>query len=211
MKLPLSIIAVSGAVLLSGCPKQPLTLDKDGDRLAPVVGVEVNDLQFIQHALLGQVSEGDQSVRNKEAGVVVLGSDALYLVKGKLGSLNAENVYTIPMAEVEGVANDNTHIQVTHNGTVFLIRPYRFYSDEIESFELLDLLIARSLPEVAAVRVEGFGVGSYDMASNFQNDVPDTDDRPPYYEEHIPGTESNPSNYNGNGTVKDSPYFRPLN
>jgi hypothetical protein len=193
MKTPLMTICVAGAIVLTGCPKSSLTLDKDGKRLAPALGETVTEIRFINRALFAVVPEGEDTVEDKEAGFVALSSTELIFGKGRPMSSAHEDLLRIPIQDIEGMAQGGPVLQFKYEGKFFMALPYRWFSDtaDLDSLnELVNQLTVDSVTEVAFTPIKGFGrtINLAGIRSGFGRD---------YYDDY------NPDLYDNGGSPRN--------
>ncbi len=184
MKLPLAIIAVAGAIAFSGCPKQELSLDKDGKRLAPVVGANPTEIRFINRTLYAITPVGENKTKTKYAGFVALTATDVVFGEGSPRSLRQEDVLRVPIRDIEGMTQAGPMFQIVYDGNMITGLPYRWFSDTVDReslMEFMDQLLRDDIPVIAYTRIEGFSnrvfssFGSYSGIGNYavNEDFPD--------------------------------------
>ena len=157
MKVALTLTTVAFVFALFGCARSSLTLDKGSQKLAPVLGDESDELQFINHAVFAQVGKDAGKVDENKTGVVAVSYSELILAEGDISSFTAEEVARIPLNEIEGVAMEGPFLQVVHQDHRYMVLPYRWYTDTVDMKQLehlSNLLESLSVPTIAASDVQ---------------------------------------------------------
>ena len=96
--------------LVSGCT-YPIMISHGGqEHVAPVLGVEEDDIKFVQY---GYYHEDPRSERvpGKE-GIIVLTDETLVLIEGLLSTMDGTPDVVLPVSELDGVYMGNYQLQV---------------------------------------------------------------------------------------------------
>lgn len=209
----LALAIVCSVIIISGCGRQSLTLDKGSRQLAPVLGSDSEDLQYINHAMFAQIEDGAEKVDIDMIGIVALTSSDLILAEGAASSITEKEVLRIPILAIDGFALEGPFLQIVHQGDRFVILPYRWYSDTVDMAQLhalSELLEAQSIPTSAAADIEwtrrliynAEGSGVYFVGSSSRGGSGSSSDD---------GWGSDSLFYDADGSVHDSPFNTPLN
>ena len=198
-------------VLISGCGRQSLTLDKGSRQLAPVLGPDSKELEYFNHAVFAQIEDGTETVLTSNTGTVAVTSSELVLAVGAASSITEDEVVRIPISAIEGVSMKGPFLQLVHAESRFVILPYRWYIDTVDMAQLnvlSELLESKSIPTVAPVdfewtrriirNAEGAGVHIVNSSTRRRGSTRD-------WERY----RSDAGFYNGDGTPRDSQAFTP--
>ncbi len=157
MKGIFALALAVATIILSGCARSALTLDQGEDQLAPVLGSQSEDLQFINHALFACIDQEAEKVDAKKVGLVAVTSTELVLAEGSPNSLSPNEVQHIPISNLDGVAMSGPFLQVVYQSDRYVILPYRWYSDTVDMEQLnalSNLLEQQSVPAMAAADIQ---------------------------------------------------------
>ena len=211
MKLTLPLAALVVVLVVTGCGRQTLTLDKGSHQLAPVLGPDSKDLQYFNHAVFAQITDGAEKVGTSRTGTVAVTSSQLILAEGAASSITEDEVVRIPISDIEGVSMEGPFVQLVHGENRIIILPYRWYIDTVDLVQLnalSELLEAKSIPTMASADIEwtrrlihnaeGSGVHIVNSSSGGRGSNAD------YYRYY-----SGAGFYNGDGTPRDSQAFTP--
>jgi len=157
MKVTLTLAVAVAAILVTGCARSSLTLDKGSRQLAPVLGSESNDLQYINHVLFAKIDFEAEKVESNKMGLVAVTSSELILAEGSPSSISEREVQWISLSDIEGVAMSGPFLQIVYQDDRYVVLPYRWYSDTVgmEQLNVLSqLLEEQSVPTVAAAEIQ---------------------------------------------------------
>lgn len=211
MKVTLLFAALVAVLVVTGCGRQSLTLDKGSRQLAPVLGPDSKDLQYFNHAVFAQIQDGTEKVVVDRTGTVAVTSSELILAEGAASSITEDEVVRILISDIEGVAMAGPFVQLVHGENRYVILPYRWYIDTVDMAQLnalSELLASKSVPAMAPVDFEwtrriihnAEGAGVHIVNSSPRRSGSNTD-----WDRH----NFDAGNYNSDGTPRDSQAFTP--
>lgn len=89
------------SLLVSGCT-YPMMISLGGQKhVAPVLGVEEEDVKFLQYVFFNEDPRGERVEGTQ--GIVVLTDDRLVLIEGLLSTMDGTAKYVVPYQELDGV------------------------------------------------------------------------------------------------------------
>ena len=155
MKRALSFSLTLSLLPLVGCSTtSELSVEHDARRLAPILGVEASDIQFLCY---GDFSLFEEPKRKKTVtldGIIALSESDLHLIIPKR-YLFSDKVVTVPVDETEAIANSSYQIQLMHQGDRIVIELRDASSLELikQNYQtVLDFYRKRGVPEYEAGR-----------------------------------------------------------
>lgn len=197
-----ALAAMIAAVAFSGCVRQHLAL-ADSRQLAPVLGAESDDIQFINFALFWLEEDKEHMWKPKNAGFVALTESHLILGRGAPKEVDQDSLWRIPLSEVDGVAQFGSDLQFLCQGKrviVYPFSPHPWTNGEGRLEELAVMLKGKFVPLIEPVEVVAI---DFDQRTKSRGAI--------WTDGTSDGSDSDSFFYNGNGSVNDSPLNRSLN
>lgn len=151
------LVFATAAFLVAGCARMPLVLEKDGAKLAPSLGVNSEDLQFIGHVWYTMIPDDEQKPVEAHVGIAALTGTDLILRKADGDS---SDLISIPVQHIRSVAKAPNHLEVNYQGETLAVRLYQFYTDYVDEKQterFYYLLVEESIPKAVATGFRGLG------------------------------------------------------
>ena len=115
----LIILFLSLAVFFTlGCESDTYSINEQRDELAPAVGVDPAELQFLSDCQFQLVKTQDGSTGPVKQGIVALSEREFFLMTGDVTKDNYR--IAIPMADLEGVSKLADQFHLTYKGEVMV-------------------------------------------------------------------------------------------
>ena len=102
------------ALLLSACDYQELTLEQDADRMAPKLGVESSQIQFLSYSDFKARIEHKNRKVTAFRGTVALTDSELHLHTRHKKHIFSSDVVSIPVREMEAVCVIDSQVHIKH-------------------------------------------------------------------------------------------------
>lgn len=170
MKAALATAVFTASILLFGCARNSLTLEKGSQQLAPVFGADAEELVFINHVLFTKLENEQQKDNEEILGYVAVTPAELVLGEGSPRLGGEGIVLKVALSDLEGFAAPfGPYVQLSHQGERYVVFPYRWFTDTSDFQrvnELAILLQEQEVPAVEAWKVGAFGKTSYVVAGD---------------------------------------------
>ena len=205
LRIPLSLFCLLSLLTFTGCIKTHLSLKDGHQQLAPLLASDSEEVQFINYAVFWLADDHSYSTNIRNVGFVALTSSHLILARGVPSDLSTGNYWRMPLSKLDGVARFESDLQFLVEGERLIVYPYSpnpYSSPGRRLDELALLLEEQSIPTVEPVEVVDYWSGSsrYSGGSYSSNSFGSSG-----------GGGSDSQFYKGDGSVRDSPRFEPLN
>lgn len=202
--LPLAI------TVLPGCVRSSLTLEREAEKIAPVIGANAEEFRLVTRVTFAQVPEGVEEVESTQIGFVALSGNEVVVAKGKPGALHKDSMIRVAINDLEGMASVGPYLQLKHQGKLTLLLPFIWFTDTADMgklYELESLLDLDGVPAIEAIPIVGF------IKQVFYAEYPKGPSgiyyRGQYWQSEFPGPNGSSPFYNGNEPI-DSHAFTPM-
>ena len=160
MKSLLIPLAVVFSLILGACTLREISLEEHGPDLAPNLGVNEEQLQFLSYCGYRTVDEDHRQFEYTHPGIVTMTGEEIVILAGDIDSTTLKEILRIPFQKSE-VSQLGDHVQIRHGDNVTVIRTYvldRLTFDQASSDKLFNLLILNQVKEYAGFPyLSGYG------------------------------------------------------